>query len=608
MANLDFPASPVDGQYYGEYVYVASKAAWQSVPALPAGLLAGTIMGWGGTTAPDQWLLCDGSAISRTTYSALFSAIGTTYGAGNGTTTFNLPDLRGKMPVGNHPGIAVTADNTTDVITSATPHGFVDGQKVYFTATTMPTNLTANTNYYVTASTATTFKVASSLANTSTGVATINFTTNGTGITAFASEFAGLNTSGGTTNHSHRSGSMRAAIGATNGNINYIGYEAGGTQPDGLGPGTTANYNVAGAVQSGTFGFNHYTPVYGNAEDKSSVSPYRVINYIIKYSAAYVPQESELSPRVDNLESGVTNYILNGAFDIWQRGTSFTSPSNGSYVADRWTTNVPAISTISRQSASLTGFQYCMRVQRNSGQTTTSPFYVGQPFEIAEAIQLAGETVTLSFYARAGANFSSSANALVVTVSSGTGASDVNRMTSTYTGDVTALNTSVALTTSWQRFSLNVTFGSTVTQFMPYFSFAPTGTAGANDYFEITGIQLQTGSTATSFRRNAPSLQAELAACQRYYAASSSAAAQMIYSGYAELGAGYFVTATFPVPMRVAPTGRVTLTNGSSNQSFPTTPGSPGGITTTGFYEIRVASATSVNGYFSTNYTASAEL
>jgi microcystin-dependent protein len=55
----------------------------------------GTILSLAQATTPTGYLLCDGSAVSRTTYSNLFAAIGTTYGAGNGTTTFNLPDLRG---------------------------------------------------------------------------------------------------------------------------------------------------------------------------------------------------------------------------------------------------------------------------------------------------------------------------------------------------------------------------------------------------------------------------------------------------------------------------------------------------------------------------------
>lgn len=60
-------------------------------------LKAGTIQGWGSSTSPDGWLICDGSTISRTLYVDLFNAIGTTYGAGDGITTFNLPN--GKIPV-----------------------------------------------------------------------------------------------------------------------------------------------------------------------------------------------------------------------------------------------------------------------------------------------------------------------------------------------------------------------------------------------------------------------------------------------------------------------------------------------------------------------------
>ncbi len=60
----------------------------------------GTISAYGGSSAPTGWLLCDGTAVSRTTYSALFAIVGTTFGAGNGTTTFNLPDLRQRFPMG----------------------------------------------------------------------------------------------------------------------------------------------------------------------------------------------------------------------------------------------------------------------------------------------------------------------------------------------------------------------------------------------------------------------------------------------------------------------------------------------------------------------------
>jgi microcystin-dependent protein len=58
---------------------------------------AGIIAFFSATTAPDGWLECNGAAVSRTTYAALFAALGTTYGVGDGSTTFNLPDLRGEF-------------------------------------------------------------------------------------------------------------------------------------------------------------------------------------------------------------------------------------------------------------------------------------------------------------------------------------------------------------------------------------------------------------------------------------------------------------------------------------------------------------------------------
>jgi microcystin-dependent protein len=64
------------------------------------GIPSGVINMWATTTAPTSWLLCDGAAVSRTTYAALFAVISTTYGAGDGSTTFNLPSLKGKVPVG----------------------------------------------------------------------------------------------------------------------------------------------------------------------------------------------------------------------------------------------------------------------------------------------------------------------------------------------------------------------------------------------------------------------------------------------------------------------------------------------------------------------------
>lgn len=72
-------------------------------------LPAGTMAMFAGATAPTGWLLCQGQAVSRTTNAALFAAIGTTWGNGDGSTTFGLPDLRGRAPIGAGTGPSLTA-------------------------------------------------------------------------------------------------------------------------------------------------------------------------------------------------------------------------------------------------------------------------------------------------------------------------------------------------------------------------------------------------------------------------------------------------------------------------------------------------------------------
>ncbi|HZY09364.1 MAG TPA: phage tail protein, partial [Ilumatobacteraceae bacterium] len=72
------------------------KVAQQGIATVPIG----TMVAFGGTAAPSGWLFCDGSNVSRTTYADLFAAIGVTWGPGDGSTTFKLPDLRGRSLLG----------------------------------------------------------------------------------------------------------------------------------------------------------------------------------------------------------------------------------------------------------------------------------------------------------------------------------------------------------------------------------------------------------------------------------------------------------------------------------------------------------------------------
>lgn len=78
----------------------ANTALANANNALLAIAPTGVVLPFAGSTAPSGWLLCFGQAVSRATYSALFAAIGTTYGAGDGSTTFNLPDARGRVLAG----------------------------------------------------------------------------------------------------------------------------------------------------------------------------------------------------------------------------------------------------------------------------------------------------------------------------------------------------------------------------------------------------------------------------------------------------------------------------------------------------------------------------
>jgi microcystin-dependent protein len=70
--------------------------------SVASGVPTGVLTMWSTGTAPSGWLLCNGAAVSRITYAALFAVIGTTFGAGDTTTTFNLPDYRDRMPIGSN--------------------------------------------------------------------------------------------------------------------------------------------------------------------------------------------------------------------------------------------------------------------------------------------------------------------------------------------------------------------------------------------------------------------------------------------------------------------------------------------------------------------------
>jgi hypothetical protein len=276
-----------------------------------------------------------------------------------------------------------------------------------------------------------------------------------------------------------------------------------------------------------------------------------------------VTRSRDVADTQDNLGGAVPpviagkNSIINGGFDIWQRGTSFV-PTTTAFGPDRWqiyrnTTG----STASRQTpgATLPQFQYCARMQRDSGTTAVNSASYAMSLETSESLKYAGQTVTLSFYARAGANFSGSgASSMRIYLMYGTG-TDQNEI-SGFTGNTFLVNGTVtAITTSWVRYSFTVAVSSTATQLGLELNALWSGTAGAADYFEVTGVQLELGSVATPFSRAGGSIGGELALCQRYYyrtTASNSETYSTVGNAYSTTQA--VISTRLPVTMRIAPT------------------------------------------------------
>ena len=371
----------------------------------------------------------------------------------------------------------------------------------------------------------------------------------------------------------------------------------------------TAGKGLTGGGSSGDVTVSLATTAKGDLVAGSGASTAAVLTVGSNGETLVADSSTSTGLRYQGSSAAGKNGIVNGGFDIWQRGTSSTAAS--SYTADRWFGGASTARTISRQvtndTTNLPFIQYCARVQRNSGSTSTTNVDLGSPIETANTLPFAGKAITFSFYARAGANFSSTSNVLRAALFTGTG-TDQNPFVA-YAGQATPIDFNVTLTTTWQRFQSTVTLGSTVTEFTPYFAYAPVGTAGANDYFEVTGVQIEVGSIATQFSRAGATIQGELSACQRYYwnsgANGYSAYDNLFFSGNVTNATAYYAFCRLPVTMRGTPSVTLTTTN---NSNFPAASGSVADLTPTGFYETRTANATASGAYFGSNIVASAEL
>ena len=252
------------------------------------------------------------------------------------------------------------------------------------------------------------------------------------------------------------------------------------------------------------------------------------------------------------------NGVYNSSMDIAQRGTTFTTVSGVVYTLDRWSSWASAVgsSLVTTQEAGTATSRYSAKLRRSTGNTNTGGLYYFQSLETADSYRFQGQTVTLSFYAKAGANFSAASSILVSNVATGTG---TDQILYNYTGTVNNTQNNT-LTTSWQRFTQTVTLSASATEVSVSFLYTPVGTAGADDSFFVTGIQLEVGSVATSYNRMSGSIQGETSACQRYYVrlgannGGTTGAYSTYGNGYSTTSTDASINITLPTTMRIPPT------------------------------------------------------
>ena len=255
------------------------------------------------------------------------------------------------------------------------------------------------------------------------------------------------------------------------------------------------------------------------------------------------------------------NYIINGGFDIWQRGTSFTGITSAVYTADRWAfgrLNSAPEGIVSRSTDVPQNFAYSIKVQRRPGTTAVNSMRLSQSLENSGK-EFAGKTVTLSVYMKAGANYSGG-NVTLKIVSSSIAPESVSYVSGKYFNptnpDFSDINTNVSLSSSWQRYVFSANIPSTSNAMQVLFQWDPTGTAGVDDSVYVTGVQLEEGIIATPFRRNANSIQGELAACQRYYQRINQRGGfeALFASGIQSQTTQASVDLVLPAPLRAQPT------------------------------------------------------
>jgi hypothetical protein len=246
------------------------------------------------------------------------------------------------------------------------------------------------------------------------------------------------------------------------------------------------------------------------------------------------------------------NFVINGGFDIWQRGTSF---SGAGYTADRWTVTGGTGTTVAR-STDTPNSNYTYSASLGGSNFNG----IGTRIEAANASKLVGNIATVSFWAKSGTG---SNLGLAIDFKSA-------NATDNFSATTTITSAFVTSTTSWVQYRATVTaanMGTAVANGLEVAIYANTGSTGT---FLITGVQFEIGSVATTFTRAGGTIQGELAACQRYYYQT---VGQYITSASQYLSTLTLLDVKLPVTMRTTPsytagTGTIFYTGASQSPTF----------------------------------------
>jgi hypothetical protein len=257
---------------------------------------------------------------------------------------------------------------------------------------------------------------------------------------------------------------------------------------------------------------------------------------------------------------GFKNRIINGNGIIYQRASAAALSTTASYVScDRWFAlqETAAASTFGISPTGLgVGFAQQMALNRNNGSSGTGRISAGQIIESYNLLDLQGKTVTFSFTARAGGNFSATSSSIQVQVYSGTTADQglTSLQSGSWAGLTAIVDTTQVITTTNTTYSFTASVPSGCKELAVFLRFTPTGTANADDTLYFTNVQIESGSQATPFDYRP--YGTELNLCYRYCLVDTN-----LSSPYRHFGTGYQAS-TFnanidrqlPVPMRITPT------------------------------------------------------